>query len=70
MTPDGTRVVSGAKDNTVKVWDLDSGQVLMTFWADAAVEACAVAPDGVTIVAGDELGHVHFLRMEGGERQE
>jgi len=33
------------------------------------VNAVAVTPDGVTIVAGDELGHVHFLRMEQGEGQ-
>jgi WD40 repeat protein len=70
VTPDGTRAISGADDETLKVWDLDSGEVLMTFWADAPVWACAVTPDGVTIVAGDQLGHVHFLRTEQGERQE
>jgi hypothetical protein len=25
---------------------------------------CAIGPDGRTIVAGDELGGVHFLRLE------
>jgi hypothetical protein len=27
--------------------------------------ACAVASDGVTIVAGELSGRVHFLRLEG-----
>ncbi len=27
--------------------------------------SCAIAPDGVTVVAGDESGRVYFLRLEG-----
>jgi hypothetical protein len=27
--------------------------------------ACAAAPDGRTLVAGDAAGRVHFLRLEG-----
>lgn len=27
--------------------------------------ACAAAPAGVTVLAGDTTGHVHFLRLEG-----
>jgi hypothetical protein len=30
--------------------------------------ACAVAPDGMTVVAGGDLGRVHSLRLEGLER--
>ncbi|KOR35813.1 N-acetylglucosamine kinase [Planktothricoides sp. SR001] len=26
---------------------------------------CAIAADGVTVVAGDWSGRVHFLRLEG-----
>ncbi|HLP92165.1 MAG TPA: hypothetical protein VK184_26690 [Nostocaceae cyanobacterium] len=26
---------------------------------------CAVAPDGVTIVAGEASGRLHFLRLQG-----
>jgi hypothetical protein len=31
---------------------------------DGLIAACAVAPDG-TIVAGEESGRMHFLRLEG-----
>jgi WD40 repeat protein len=63
VTPDGRRAVS-ASDTTLKVWDLATGAVIATFTADGDVLAGAVAPDGVTIVAGDALGRVHVLRLE------
>jgi hypothetical protein len=46
------------------VWDLTAGTVIAIFTADADVLSCAVAPNGVTVVAGDALGRVHFLRLE------
>ena len=66
ITPDGRQLVSASVDQTLKVWDFHSGRTLATFSADAPILACAVAPDGVTMVAGDSAGKVHFLRFEGG----
>jgi len=37
------------------VWDVGSGRQIASFTANAEVYACAVTPDGRTIVAGD--GH-------------
>jgi WD40 repeat protein len=65
VSADGRRAVSSSDDLTVKVWDLERGEALATFTADSWIRACAVAPDGVTIVAGDESGCVYFLRLEG-----
>jgi WD40 repeat protein len=64
VTPDGQRAVSASLDTTLKVWDLATGTVVATFFADGDTGACAVAPDGVTICAGDAFGRVHFLRLE------
>jgi len=64
VSADCSRAVSGSEDRTVRVWDLDNGRQIATFTADAPVNACAVTPDGRTIVAGDQLGRVHFLRLE------
>jgi WD40 repeat protein len=65
VTADGQRVISGSLDKTLKVWDLETGNCIATFTADAAIFCCAVTPDGRTIVAGDVSGRVHFLRLEG-----
>jgi len=35
------------------------------FKVDANVTCCAITPDGRSIVAGDNSGCVHFVRMEG-----
>ena len=67
VTADGKRAISGSDDNTVKVWNLETGEVIASFTGDGSINCCAVAPDGVTIVAGEQLGRVHFLRLEGME---
>lgn len=51
-------------DNTVRVWDLNNGNIIATFTADAPLRACVVSPDGKTIVDVDEWRQVHFLRLE------
>jgi WD40 repeat protein len=65
IAPSCKIAVSASEDNTLKVWDLASGKEITTFTGDSNILCCAIAPDGVTIVAGDSLGRVHFLRLEG-----
>ncbi|WP_155898225.1 WD40 repeat domain-containing protein [Allocoleopsis franciscana] len=65
VTADGKRAISVSRDRTLKVWDLTSGNIVSSFKGDNIFSACAVAADGVTIVAGDSLGCLHFLRLEG-----
>ena len=65
ITPDGRFVVSGSWDKTIKVWDLKSGQDITTFDCEGEVNACAISPDGVTIVAGGRSSKISFLRLEG-----
>ena len=65
VTPDGRYAISGSSDKTLKVWDIESGKILASFSGDAPFLACAISPDDRTIVAGDESGRVHFLRLIG-----
>ncbi len=63
VTPDGRRVVSGSSDRTLRLWDLESGEEIATFTAEGSMCSCDVAPDAQTIIGGDALGRVHFLRL-------
>ena len=63
VTADGRRAVSASYDNTLKVWDLESGAVVATFVCDSSVNSCACA-EGNIIVAGGAAGRVHFLSLE------
>jgi WD40 repeat protein len=65
ISADGRFAVSASEDRTLKVWDLLTGNEVATFSGDSGFKDCALAPDGVTVVAGDESGRVHFLRLEG-----
>ena len=47
VTPDGRHVVSGSEDNTLRVWDLATGETKTTLQGHTAgVSAMAVTPDG------------------------
>jgi WD40 repeat protein len=49
---DGKMIVSASHDNTVKVWEADSGRALNTFRGhDSWVRSCAFSPDGRTVVS-------------------
>jgi WD40 repeat protein len=65
IAPDGKTVISASDDNTLKIWDLLSGEEVASFSGEAGFDCCAIALDGVTVVAGDTSGRVHFLRLEG-----
>lgn len=52
VTPDGRRVVSASSDQTLKVWDPESGRALATLEGHVGrVSVCAVTPDGRRVVS-------------------
>ncbi len=65
ITPDGKRVISTSHDRTIKVWELFRGREIASFTVDHPLSCCAVIRDGVTFVAGDDSGQVHFLQLNG-----
>lgn len=69
VTQDSKYILSTSRDHTLKVWDFASRSVIASFSGDSTLHACAVAPDGVAIVAGEESGQLHFLFFEKLQRQ-
>ena len=59
FSPDGTKIVSGSRDKTIKVWDADSLNLLETRPGEAMAfskEAEGVVRDGATICIKDGGG--------------
>jgi WD40 repeat protein len=53
FSPDGRTVISGLSDNTIKLWELTSGNLLKTFKGHSnSVESVTFSPDGRTFVSG------------------
>jgi WD40 repeat protein len=64
LMPGGRYAVSTSEDQTLRIWDLQKGRSVASFTADGQLRACAVTPDGSTILAGESSGRLHFLHPE------
>jgi WD40 repeat protein len=52
VTPDDTRIVTASRDETIRVWDLATGDPLTGH--TNRVTSVAVTPDGTRIVSGSD----------------
>ncbi|CAG7854426.1 SubName: Full=Related to WD40-repeat protein (Notchless protein) {ECO:0000313/EMBL:CCA71457.1} [Serendipita indica DSM 11827] len=69
FSPDGTRIVSGSRDRTIRQWDAETGQPLgeplqgHEYW----VNAVAFSPDGTRIVSGSSDSTIRQWDAETGQ---
>jgi WD40 repeat protein len=61
ITSDGRYAIGDRTDRTLAVWDLETGDCALRFPRPAPVDHVATQDD--LIVAGDQAGFVHVLRM-------
>ena len=54
---------SASDDHTLKLWDLETGDTIAGFTADAAFTTCALARGESLAIAGDALGRIHMLEI-------
>ena len=61
LSPDGTRVASGARDQTVRIWNADTGALLHTLDGhDGRVRSVVFSPDGARLASADGEGVVRI----------
>jgi len=62
--PNSRFVFSASWDKTVRAWEIGTWRQLAAFYADAYINACAIAHNEYTVIAGDSTGRLHFLTFE------
>ena len=65
FSPDGKMLVSGSKDNTVKLWDVVTTQEITTFKRYlSSVNTVVFSPEGNTLFTGSGGGKIKFLNLK------
>lgn len=52
FSPDGSKLVSGSKDQTARIWDVATGQEIRLFQFESPVKCVAFSPNGTRIAFG------------------
>ena len=68
FSPDNKRIVSGSHDNTVKIWDIESGECIKTLTGHKHLTySVAFSPDGKMVASGSFDKTVKLWNAETGE---
>ena len=68
FSPDGSRIVSGSDDNTIRLWDTQSGDNIATLEGHSgSVRSVAFSPDGSRIVSGSDDNTIRLWDTQSGD---
>ncbi len=67
FSPDGSQIVSGSTDGTLKIWDVEPGCEIRTLpGADHWITCVAFSPDGTMVASGSWYGAIQIWDVAGG----
>lgn len=70
ISPDGLTLVSGSQDNTIKIWAIETGDLLHTLTDHLGpVRSLVISPDGQTLISGAGDATIKIWDLETGELQ-
>ena len=65
---DGIFLVSGGDDETVKLWDVQTGGVVKTFHGHTqVVNSVSISPDGVAVASGSQDNTIRLWHVQAGD---
>ena len=65
FSPDGTQLACGSEDNTIKLWNAHTGELIATFTGHHSfVDALAFSPDSNTLASGGTDGTILFWDLK------
>nr|NCR59151.1 hypothetical protein [Microcystis aeruginosa LL13-06] len=68
FSPDGKTLVSSGADNTIKLWNVETGQEIRTLKGhDNSVSSVNFSPDGKTLVSGSDDNTIKLWNVETGQ---
>lgn len=67
FSADGQRLLTASGDESVRIWDIDTGQVEIEMPHAAGVRGAAFGPGDRSLVTGAEDGAVRLWRVNGGD---
>ena len=67
FTSDGSHIVSGSDDQTIKIWDFGSGKLLRSIDGHDNINSITVTPDNSQIVSGSDNKLVKVWDLENGQ---
>ena len=68
FSPDGKTALTGSRDNTARLWSLETGETLLTLKGhDGSVSSVAFSPDGKTALTGSVDNTARLWSLETGE---